>query len=520
MSSLYFCPLCQNRQLFITLINLYKHIRSIHRNDVPYNIRCLLNPGCGSSYMTFESYRSHLNRYHHDLLNKYDIPADFTLNENEQLLSFSSSNSNINQDDEDERIVGQESSDEDESETLEDTNINENLIDWSLFTDLTNTEDHNKEFTFSSFEKHYTHFLLNLREGHLLPQGIIKSITSYFTTMLDALFKLIENQAIQSSTNPLISLVDIGKVLLQIKNLIYDISKNDYQFLKRCTDYSGYAEPLKIKLDDKNNFGYYVPIERSAQNLLNKPDVINYLINNVKNNISQTKNDPDLMLTYRDGTAAKDNPSLKLHPNSFLIQLYSDGIGITNPLGPKKGKHKLTLYYFPLEDLPDFLKSMLQSTGLVGICPTKFLSIQTNRMKFFESIIKNLNHLQTTGLVVQTFNRQLHFAFSLFAADNLASHEIGGFQQNFNSGQFCRLYHISYKFRLIPLTEISSLPRAVTTHDAYVRQAVNLFNTRPVAGVVGESPLSKLIAFHAIKSLPNDLMHDYAEGIKKNVVFI
>ncbi|CAF4114661.1 unnamed protein product [Adineta steineri] len=174
--------------------------------------------------------------------------------------------------------------------------------------------------------------------------------------MLDALFKLIENQTIQSSTNPLISLVDIGKVLLQIKNLIYDISKNDYQFLKRCTDYFGYTEPLKIELDDKNNCGYYVPIERSIQNLLNKPDVINYLIDNVNNNISQTKDDPDLMLTYRDGTAAKDNPSLKLHPNSFLIQLYSDGIGITNPLGPKKDKHKLTLYYFLLEDLPDFVK--------------------------------------------------------------------------------------------------------------------------------------------------------------------
>ncbi|CAF1567008.1 unnamed protein product [Adineta steineri] len=217
------------------------------------------------------------------------------------------------------------------------------------------------------------------------------------------------------------------------------------------------------------------------------------------------------MLTYRDGTAAEDNPSLKLHPNSFLIQLCSDGIGITNPLGPKKDKHKLTLYYFLLEDLPDFVKSMLQSIGLVGIYPTKFLSIQTNRMKFFEPIIKDLNHLQTTGLVVQTFNGQLHFAFSLFAADNLASNEIGGFQQSFNSGQFCRLCHISYKFRLIPLTEISFLPRTVTTHDAYVRQAVNLFNTRPVAGVVGESPLSKLIAFHAIKSLPNDLMHDYAE---------
>ncbi|CAF4732356.1 unnamed protein product, partial [Rotaria magnacalcarata] len=73
------------------------------------------------------------------------------------------------------------------------------------------------------------------------------------------------------------------------------------------------------------------------------------------------------MLTYRDGTAAQDNPSLKIHPNSFLIQFYTDGIGIANPIGPKKDEYKLTLFYFVLEDLPD----------LVGICPTKYLSLQT-----------------------------------------------------------------------------------------------------------------------------------------------
>ncbi|CAF1543538.1 unnamed protein product [Rotaria sordida] len=271
-------------------------------------------------------------------------------------------------------------------------------------------------------------------------------------------------------------------------------------------------EPLKIKLNDQDDCGYYVPIQQSIKNLLNKPDVISYLVDNLNDNITQTKNDPDLMLTYRDGTAAKDNPSLKLYPNSFLIQLYSDGIGITNPIGPKKDEHKLTLYYFVLEDLPDLVPSMLQSIGLVGICPTKYLSLQTNRIKYFEPIVKDLNYLQTTGLVVQTLNGQLHFAFSLLAVDNLAAHEIGGFQRNFNSGQFCRLCHISYQFRLTSLTDISFLLHTITTHNAYVQEAANSFNTRTIAGVVGESPLSDLIGFHPIKSLPRDVMHDFAEG--------
>ena len=115
-------------------------------------------------------------------------------------------------------------------------------------------------------------------------------------------------------------------------------------------------------------------------------------------------------------------------------------------------------------------------------------------------------------MVIQTFNGQLHFAFSLLAADNLASHEIGGFQRNFNSGHFCRVCHISYEFRLTPLTDITFLPRTIIKHNRYVQQVVNSSNTRNVAGVVTESPLANLIGFHPVKSLPNDSMHDIAEG--------
>ncbi|CAF3857056.1 unnamed protein product [Rotaria sp. Silwood1] len=330
--------------------------------------------------------------------------------------------------------------------------------------------------------------------------------------MLDTLFKIIQHQSTQSSRGLLIPLEDIEKLILQIITSISNITKNDYQFSKRCEEYFGYVEPLQIKLNDQDDCGYYVPIQQSIKRLLSKPDVITYLVNNLNDNITQTKNDPDLMLIYRDGTVAKDNPSLKLHPNSFLIQLYSDGIGVTNPIGPKKDEHKLTVYYFVLEDLPDVVRSMLQSIGLVGICPTKYVSLQTNRIKYFEPIVKDLNYLQTTGFTVQTFDGQLHFAFSLLAADNLASHEIGDFQRNFNSGQFCHLCHISYQFRLTLLTDISFLPRIVTTHNTYVQQATNSFNRRTIASVVGESALSNSIGFHSIKSLPNDIMHDFAEG--------
>jgi hypothetical protein len=136
--------------------------------------------------------------------------------------------------------------------------------------------------------------------------------------MISTLFKIIQNQAAQSPTGLLITLEDIMKLISQIQALMSDIAKNEHQFLKRCEDYFGYVAPIKIKLNDQDDYGYYIPIKQSIKNILTKPDVINYLVDNCNDNITQAKNDPDLMLTYRDGTAAQDYLSLKIHSNSFF----------------------------------------------------------------------------------------------------------------------------------------------------------------------------------------------------------
>ncbi|CAF0915667.1 unnamed protein product [Didymodactylos carnosus] len=164
--------------------------------------------------------------------------------------------------------------------------------------------------------------------------------------------------------------------------------------------------------------------EKSVTQMLEKPNVIESLMNNLHETTNRLATDHDLMFTYRDAQQAKSNPSLQQHGDSFLLQLYTDGAGITNPIGPKKNKHKLSFYYFLFEDLPDITRSMLQSIGLVGLCYTEYLSTKLNRTKFFAPIIEDLNALQTSGLSVKTFDGTLHFAFSTLSGDHLASNEI------------------------------------------------------------------------------------------------
>lgn len=511
----YFCSLCKSNQRYLTFLNLYKHIRLVHRKDQPFRVCCKLDLACGSVYNTFSSYRSHLNKYHRSLLSissnttilinpddNIDVPClfpDHNAIKNPVDNEFLSSSNDLD--------VGEDVS----MEFMESNSID---IDWPFLSHSFNITDSIEKIGIHSFEKYYTKFLLELREYHLLPQCIIQSITSYFLSLLCIIEKIIESRA-NTSDRSGISLEDVRFLFRHLNKLIGDTGKNDYQFLKRCEKYFGYSSPTEVKLNEDGDYGYYIPIELTLKNLFEKMDVIDALVKNINETGAKAKTDPDLMLTYRHGVSAVDNPSLQSHPEAFLIQLYIDDVGVTNPIGPRKDEHKLTLLYFLLEDLPQIVRSLLQSIGVLGICYSKDLSIRENQVNYFQHIVKDLNSLQEKGIGVKTFNGHLFFAFTLLAADNLASNDIGGFQRNFNSGSFCRSCFISYEFKTISLIDVSFVPRTIKKHDKLVEAILASRNRRSIRGVTGKSVLSELIGFHAVKSLPNDIMHDFAEGKKQ-----
>lgn len=61
--------------------------------------------------------------------------------------------------------------------------------------------------------------------------------------------------------------------------------------------------------------------------------------------------------------------------------------------------------------------------------------------------------------------------------------------------------------------ESQALIRTVKTHDIQVKQVQNVNSDRSMYGINEQSVLSSLSSFHAITSLPPDIMHDILEGI-------
>ncbi len=63
-----------------------------------------------------------------------------------------------------------------------------------------------------------------------------------------------------------------------------------------------------------------------------------------------------------------------------MVQRYIDEIGLTNPLDAKRDTQKLTMLYYQLEHLPDNVKS--------------------NKKKYFDPIITDVDALQTTEVYI------------------------------------------------------------------------------------------------------------------------
>ncbi|CAF0944648.1 unnamed protein product [Didymodactylos carnosus] len=471
---------------------------------------------CGISYRTFSGYKTHVHRHHAQLLqtNSMNIfPSDYD-NADDQVVFTMSNDDDLN------TLYG---------------------IDDDLSGSLSDNDDsdaHKRDkITLDDIQKTYAKFLLQVREEFILPQKVIQSISSNIVSLFDSVTELImqETETNQNRTTTIknnrafISKAFVYNIIQEVVHVIDKTTKNECeyfvyftivlldrkllisQFIRLCEKFFNYLPPQEIQLSksgEEKEFAYYVPITQSLTSMLNKEDMIPLLQKNIQWQQHQTTLDNDLMYSYRHGKNGQH-----IDDNSFLIQLYVDDIGLTNPIGPKKDQHKMTMFYFLLEDIPDMFRSPVQCINLVGICNSKYLNDQEKSRQFFKPIIDDLNDFQTNGLFILTFNRVLHFSFSTISANNLAANEIGGFQRSFSTGHFCRPCLLSYNNRATPLTDITIIQRNENKHEQYLQQLSNDPYIRSIYGVVGPSVFQALPGFHSVKSLPGDLMHDFLEGV-------
>lgn len=192
---------------------------------------------------------------------------------------------------------------------------------------------------------------------------------------------------------------------------------------------------------------------------------------------------------------------------------YTDEIEVVNPLGAKRGKHKLLAVYCSLLNLHVKHRSKLESIYLILLVRYVYVK-KYGLSNVLQPLLEDLNKLYAEGHTIGLEGQETRATVIVFGfcGDNLSLNRLGGFTYCFSRGRVCRFCMVSVKHLPEKTCEIMCQPRILRSHQSHLEAiAVNPAN-RTLYGVNEVSPLLQLPYFDITRQLPPDIMHDILEG--------
>ncbi len=364
------------QQCSICLVNVdgnngyIRHIRQVHVNDRQFGTLC---PLCHSKFV-FTNLRSFISHFRKHMLDSSfsEVPVP------DLCVSHDTVNLDINDDVEDQLT----------------------MCEYEQYDQL------------EEIKKFYLKMLLKIREGHILPGTVMKTISLSVSSLIQTFSIYLLCKLNINVDNPISRNVNDD-----IEKILFEISKNEESFISSCELYFKFFKPKEIQLSTGNK-AYYIPICDVLMNLFQKKDFYE-CIKREKKYICQFDGQ-DIIYHYRNAEIGRQHPILKIKENTLLFQLYCDDIGVINPLMGKNATHKLTTFYFSIDDLPACYNSSLNFIHLLLLFYRKDFENENNRQILFNQLNKDLKCLEKDGLILPGDINSTYFTISAVCADNLA----------------------------------------------------------------------------------------------------
>ena len=189
---------------------------------------------------------------------------------------------------------------------------------------------------------------------------------------------------------------------------------------------------------------------------------------------------------------------------------------MANPLGSGRKKHKILAVYLSLANFPPHYRSTVDQIQLVSLCCESDFKRFGQRVIFGE-LMKDLRSLEDEGL--ELFDSTLVLAAVLaIVGDNLGSHCIGGFSENFRSNNYvCRYCSIDRE-------TVSAVPDVIGNlrTPSHYKEIVHKLEAEPdteTFDIKFRSVFNDLRNYHVCNpGLPPCLGHDLFEGVVSRYV--
>ncbi|CAN7978301.1 unnamed protein product [Ixodes persulcatus] len=269
-----------------------------------------------------------------------------------------------------------------------------------------------------------------------------------------------------------------------------------------------YVEPVSVHLGrsraKKERFAQYVPIKETLKMLLENRSVSQVLSEPRKGSRAN-----GLLEDFCDGASYQRNVIFTSNNPSLQIMIYQDAFEVVNPLGSARKVHKVVGVYFTLANFAKHNRSTRDHLQLALLFNESDMRAFGHE-KIFDPLIRDFADLEINGLTLNGVN--IKGTVACILGDNLGSHFIGGFMENFSKSlYFCR-YCLTTRpdFLRSPL-QVQEL-RTIDDYTAAIQDIAVL--GIPVRGIKNNSIFNELQFFHVcLPALPPCLAHDLFEGI-------
>lgn len=182
-------------------------------------------------------------------------------------------------------------------------------------------------------------------------------------------------------------------------------------------------------LDEVFEVGYVVPFLQSLQQFLSIRQVHQSVIRSFT--LGNSGDETDVYSDVWDGNFIKQNPLFLEKKGQVLgFQVNMDDVELANPLGSKKEKHKVSIFYWMLLNIPPQFRSSLKNIQLLGMVSSDLLK-RRGVNTFIAPFLADLKLLYN-GVELNVRNdKRKWFSVSVnFAGDMPASNFMGGFKES------------------------------------------------------------------------------------------
>lgn len=249
-------------------------------------------------------------------------------------------------------------------------------------------------------------------------------------------------------------------------------------------------------------------------------DVLTVILSNknVKEAIlTEQPSEDGILNSSIDGKYYKSHEFFQRFPHAIRIQLYNDDIEVTNPIGSKTGVHKLSVWYYTIQNLPTHMYSASSNIHVLCICFAKDVKRYGVRevLKAFFYELEKLESDEGVTIKLDDEDFVLRASIAAFCGDTLAVHDVFGLLGP-SANKFCRMCLISRR-QLHEGNMQTAQPRTKEVFDTHLaaltapRANVQFLETEN--GVRNDCALHVSKYFHISENKIFDPMHDLLSGV-------